>query len=137
MNTPNDCGDDTISRLLGDEETALLIERGLLAAPPSEPGAKEHPTASWLYRKFRPGNAILSKPDAYKIANELDRLLAENKRLTDRNDRLCSELTSLAGQAFELEAKTDELHRKLSVESFKDQQTEEQIDDAPDRGEYR
>lgn len=68
---------------LTDQEIEALIERGMLPqgtkplyAALSEPRASEHPTASWLYRKFRVGSAILTKDEAYRIGNQLDALAA-------------------------------------------------------------
>lgn len=62
---------------LSDDELENLIERGMLpSARTTEPGHAEHPTASWLYRKWRVGGAILTKDEAYRIGNELDRLHA-------------------------------------------------------------
>jgi len=83
MNTPAHVRDADLHRMLGDEETALLVERGLLAAPPTERNTQtpEHPTASWLYRKFKIGGALLKKDEAYKIGNELDRQQARIKQL--------------------------------------------------------
>jgi hypothetical protein len=37
---------------------------------------REHPLATKLYRKFKPGSATLTKDEAWAIANELDRLHA-------------------------------------------------------------
>lgn len=72
------------------EEINNMVDRGLLPQgttplfdKPSEPKGDEHPTASWLYRKFRLGSAILLKDEAYRIGNQLDALAARVRELED------------------------------------------------------
>ena len=77
MNTPQ-------PEHINDEAFANLVDRGMLPARGnSEPhgATPEHPTASWLFRKWRVGSAILTKDEAYKIANELNRLYLRNTEL--------------------------------------------------------
>lgn len=83
--------------------------------------------------------AIVAKQRGwYEIAGEMRAAAACIRELAETNDRLCTSLTEIAGQAFEIEARTDQLARRLNPETaFKDRETEEQIRDALDRGEYR
>lgn len=44
----------------------------------------DHPLAKWLFREFKPGSGILTKPKAYEIGNELNRLLDRIDELETR-----------------------------------------------------
>jgi hypothetical protein len=101
---PEMCSDETINQ---------LVDAGFLAptAPHSEPGSSaiEHPTASWLYRKFRVGGNILTKEEAYGIGNELDRL----HRLVKELQRESPDEAPLPAREREVEnAVDDALHRE-------------------------
>lgn len=111
MNTPNDPPDATIHRLLGDEETARLVERGFLTAVPAE----EHPLAKALFRDYRPGSAIMTKLKAYEIANELNRLKCENATLTANVDKLTAQLATIAGKAFGLADNLDGISQMIEA----------------------
>ena len=55
-----------------------------------------HEVAAYLYRKFRPGSAILSKTDAYRIGNLIE---AQQRQLDEANatvQRLLKEIAALA-----------------------------------------
>jgi len=81
MRTPLHPRDRTIHQLY--EGGPILPTAVPLSARSTEPNAAtvEHPTASWLYRKFKPGSAILSKIDAYRIGNLIDEQAARIKEL--------------------------------------------------------
>lgn len=71
---------------LSDAQLEALVERGLLPAAPYPPVAPttspdhvEHPTSSWLYRKFKKGSAVLSKDEAYSIGNQLDEFATRSR----------------------------------------------------------
>jgi hypothetical protein len=82
---------------LTDEQIANLVERGMLPqgtkplyAPSTEPKFPEHPTASWLYRKFKAGTDTLTKDEAYRVGNQLDAQRVRIKRLEAEIDALRS-----------------------------------------------
>lgn len=58
---------------LNDSEIANLVERGLWPADLSPPKTiKEHPLATWLYKRFKAGSGMITKHEAYDIGNALD-----------------------------------------------------------------
>jgi hypothetical protein len=88
MNTPNQASDAQIDELIDtlkdiatpfnlkpvNAETVLSnMPYGVSVAPQ----LVDHPLAAWLFQHFKPGSDILTKPKAYEIANELNRLQAE------------------------------------------------------------
>lgn len=119
MNTPNDASDSQIANLY-DEIPAVepittqvrkldptLWPTHVLGpvARPTETNAQtqEHPTASFLYRKFKAGSAMLTKDEAYRIANEIDRLANESayliglgRSLSDLSQRMAASIETLS-----------------------------------------
>jgi hypothetical protein len=86
----------------------------------------------------------------YDIANELRAAAECIDELVESNDQLCTELASLAGSALGLSDNLGKIERTLrsSIESFsktfevadkaaKAAETESQVDDSLDRGEFR
>lgn len=52
----------------------------------------EHPLAAKLYRDFRAGSKIMTKDEAWRIANELDAQLAEIIELRSAGAKLAREV---------------------------------------------
>ena len=57
---------------------------------------RKETTADWLYRRFRPGSAILTKLEAYRIAGELETQAVELTEARETIQRLLSEIAELA-----------------------------------------
>ena len=60
---------------------------------------RKESTADWLYRRFKPGSAILTKLEAYRIAGELDTQAVELAEARATIQRLLAEIAELAVHA--------------------------------------
>jgi len=60
---------------------------------------RKESTADWLYRRFKPGGAILTKLEAYRIGNELETLQRERDEALATVQRLLAEIAAAAVQS--------------------------------------
>lgn len=65
-----------------DEDINNLVEKGLLAEPVK--AIDEHPLSTWIYKHFKAGSNVLTKPKAYDIGNTLDAQFARIRELEEQ-----------------------------------------------------
>lgn len=98
--TPKDCPQEELARLLDDGAPVLNAET-ILGNKPTPDMLREiavthETTAQWLFRRFRLGSITLSKPDAFRIAGEIERLRSERNEALDTIQRLVKEIAALS-----------------------------------------
>ena len=85
MNTPDQASDTAINRLVD-------LENGYKPAPinavvpefSTQKPSEDHPLAAWIFKAYKRDTAIICKADAYRIGNELNRLLSRVEELEQR-----------------------------------------------------
>jgi len=97
MNTPDHASDSQIARLVeGEAVNPETIFHRPVPDMLAEIRATHETTAQWLFRRFKAGSMTLGKLDAYRIANELERVTAERDQALEAGAQLVKEIAALA-----------------------------------------